>query len=285
VRYCDNRSAPLAWAPVVAEVLAAVDGAGFGPALLRGLRRVVACERGVFQLLRRDQRPWMLHTERAADPAVVRQGRAYLEGGYLLDPYYRAVLGGAGDGLHTPAEFADDALDAEDSRGWRSAHHVAFLARVSPDACLVLLLLRTRGAPGFELGEIALCRALERAVCTAMRLHWTAYAQRVVRPGHDAGDLYARVQLAVDRFGSESLTPRECEVIRLLLRGASSKAAAAKLGISPATAALHRKRAYAKLAVSCQAELFDLFIRSLAAPARDASLTRASAPLVGAASR
>jgi DNA-binding CsgD family transcriptional regulator len=58
------------------------------------------------------------------------------------------------------------------------------------------------------------------------------------------------------------LTPREGEVVRLLLRGYSTKAAAARLGIAVATTALHRKRAYIKLRVCSQAELFYLFLCS-----------------------
>ena len=51
----------------------------------------------------------------------------------------------------------------------------------------------------------------------------------------------------------ENLTPRECEVLRLLAAGCSYWQAAARLGISPHTVVSHVKNAYRKLEVHCAA--------------------------------
>ena len=51
----------------------------------------------------------------------------------------------------------------------------------------------------------------------------------------------------------ENLTPRECEVLRLLASGCSYWQAAARLGISPHTVVSHVKNAYRKLEVHCAA--------------------------------
>jgi len=53
-------------------------------------------------------------------------------------------------------------------------------------------------------------------------------------------------------------------VVQLFLHGHSTKSIAERLSISPETVKLHRKNSYAKLDVSSQAELFHLFIDSLA---------------------
>ena len=82
---------------------------------------------------------------------------------------------------------------------------------------------------------------------------------------------------ALKHFGTAYLTERESQVVHLFLHGHSTKSIAERLGISPETVKLHRKNSYAKLDVSSQAELFYLFIDSLA------SLTNYSGgdPLVG----
>ena len=79
------------------------------------------------------------------------------------------------------------------------------------------------------------------------------------------------MQAAAENFGRDVLTPRECEVVKLVLRGYSTKSISQSLGISPGTVKVHRENIYAKLDVSTQAELFNLFIRSVSAgPAQPA---------------
>jgi len=70
------------------------------------------------------------------------------------------------------------------------------------------------------------------------------------------------------------LTPRECEVVKLVLRGYSTKSVSQSLGISPGTVKVHRENIYAKLAVSSQAELFNLFIASVSTAQAVRSLSR-----------
>lgn len=250
-----------AWVRAAERLLDHADRDGFARALLGCLGELVAFDRGLLYVVRRDTPPWILYDQSGAHPARQRETRVYLEGGYLLDPYYRAFLEGA------PACFYTDAPDAANAPEWAGLQHVAFLAPVSDADCLVLLLLREEHRPLFSGAELGRYRAVQGAVGAALRLHWRSYAAtRVERrlPVPPEG-LHERVEAALDRFGAESLTPREAEVVRLLLRGSSTRAAAEQLGIAPATAALHRKRAYAKLGVRSQAQLFYHFICSLSA--------------------
>ena len=73
------------------------------------------------------------------------------------------------------------------------------------------------------------------------------------------------MQEAAANFGRKLLTPRECEAVNLVLRGYSSKSISQALGISPGTVKVHRENIYAKLGVSSQAELFNMFIASVSA--------------------
>ena len=64
-------------------------------------------------------------------------------------------------------------------------------------------------------------------------------------------------------FGSDILTQRESEVVKLILTGHSGLAISLKLGTSQATAKTHRRNVYSKFEISSQAELFSLFINFL----------------------
>ncbi len=56
----------------------------------------------------------------------------------------------------------------------------------------------------------------------------------------------------------EQLSPREAETLALVLNGRSVKQIAAEFNIGQQTAAKHRSRAYAKLQVTCAADVFRL---------------------------
>ena len=71
------------------------------------------------------------------------------------------------------------------------------------------------------------------------------------------------IDSTLDRFGAEVLTPREQEVIQLVLRGHSTESAARRLEIAENTVKRHRLQAYTKLNVRSQGELFYKFLRSV----------------------
>ena len=73
----------------------------------------------------------------------------------------------------------------------------------------------------------------------------------------------AQVDGALEKFGVDVLTPREQDVIHLVLRGHSTESAAQQLGISWNTVKRHRLAAYTKLRVGSQGELFYEFLRTI----------------------
>jgi DNA-binding CsgD family transcriptional regulator len=249
------------WLRTLSTLFACVDSTRFPAELERSLRSVVPVDRVLVYAVRREQAPLMLHGESSPDSSAARAERLYFAGGYGYDPYYRAFLAGQAGG------FCADAQGFDPSLRWQRVEHVAYLSPVSPQVGLVALLVRSRGSRVFSAAELRRLSSLEDAVVSALRLHWTTCAERRA-PARGLGgrELNHRVDAAIEEFGRSVLTPRETEVVQLLLRGNSTKAAAARLGIAVATTALHRKRTYAKLGVSSQAELFYLFLCSLSQP-------------------
>jgi len=71
---------------------------------------------------------------------------------------------------------------------------------------------------------------------------------------------------ALHRFGEDVLSPREKQVVQLVLKGHNSESVAAALEIAFDTAKRHRSHAYAKLRVSSQGELFYKFLESIGLP-------------------
>jgi DNA-binding CsgD family transcriptional regulator len=71
---------------------------------------------------------------------------------------------------------------------------------------------------------------------------------------------------ALDGLTAASLTERQREIVRLQLRGHSTKSIARMLQISPGTVRNHVKSIHLRLEVSSQRELFSMFIDQAFAP-------------------
>jgi DNA-binding CsgD family transcriptional regulator len=112
----------------------------------------------------------------------------------------------------------------------------------------------------FTDAEVQRLRDYEPLIAAAVRAEWM-HAPRADGP-RGAG-FNERLSVVFDNFGSTELTPRESEIVRLLLRGYSAKATAGLLGISTGTVMNHRRSIYAKLRIRSQAELFNLFLEAL----------------------
>jgi len=69
---------------------------------------------------------------------------------------------------------------------------------------------------------------------------------------------------AVSSFTNSGFTPRERDIVHLILGGFSNDAIARRIGISVGTVRNHRKRLYAKLDITTERELFSLFLGHLA---------------------
>ena len=96
-------------------------------------------------------------------------------------------------------------------------------------ACLALLLLTSHAVAGDDL----LIEAIQNADhATLLSLLDRKDSDVNGSRGDGSTALHHRVDTAIDEFGRAALTPREAEVVRLLLRGYSTKAAAESPGIA-----------------------------------------------------
>ncbi|MHC5347970.1 helix-turn-helix transcriptional regulator [Pseudomonas sp. A46] len=196
-----------------------------------------------------------------ADPGAGTEAMPlYLDGLYLLDPFYQACHEGLPSGFYRLEEIAPDHF--LQSEYYQSYFH----DNVLEDEVQFIALLPGRGSLSLSLGmrrrftaeESGMLAMFSGWVLALMEQHWR---QRNPVPRQD--EVASQVRDALGNFGAGVLSERELEIARLILRGYSSKAMAERLAISPETVKVHRRHLYAKLDISSQPELFSLFIQAL----------------------
>lgn len=187
----------------------------------------------------------------------------YLQGAFLLDPFYLAAHQDKRFGVFRLRDLSPTGFrDSEYYRNWyRNCGYqdeCGYLFPLKGGGFVNVALGRTRPRASFTKTHFSLLEDIAPTIETLCRAQWAEPASRGTGP-----NLRAQLHKALDAFGSSLLTERESQVINLVLHGHSTKTVAEKLSISMETVKLHRKHAYAKLEVSSQAELFYLFLDSL----------------------
>ncbi|MBI5320305.1 helix-turn-helix transcriptional regulator [Bradyrhizobium sp.] len=126
------------------------------------------------------------------------------------------------------------------------------------DTCFYVNFYRITSQGRFTREEIRRLMAISPAVSAAVARH---FQQDAAAEGDPAARLKA---LFVNAAPFSALTGREKDVCLRILSGFSSEAIAAELGISLHSALTYRKRAYDRLGISSQNELFAIALRLMA---------------------
>ena len=194
----------------------------------------------------------------------------YRDGLWLLSPLYLSARAGKRGYFHildiAPPNFADSDYYALYYRSNGVADHTGFLVESGNGTPVAISLERTPAlGPYSEADKSRLAQAGD-LVAALVRKHWP---EGLGDTEMGQTDLHERVQQVLFAFGSSLLTPRERDVVQLVLRGYPSKAVASNLGISTQTEQVHRKNIYQKLGLSSHNALFSLFFDALAQPLTD----------------
>ncbi|WP_260009088.1 LuxR family transcriptional regulator [Leisingera sp. M527] len=187
----------------------------------------------------------------------------YASGPYLLDPLYQACRNGC-----TPAAYR--LMDLAPEAFFRSEYYRAFYRKISisdeigvlvqdgAERWIIVSLARFARRQRFEAADTARLNTVFQVISAAVRRQW-GQAETAAQ-GFQQPDWEDRMQT----FGTGVLSPREREVVQLVLQGHSTPSAAAYLGIAEGTVKVHRHHAYSKLGIASQAELFSMATRHLA---------------------
>ncbi|MBW7921422.1 MAG: helix-turn-helix transcriptional regulator [Rubellimicrobium sp.] len=181
----------------------------------------------------------------------------YLEQYYRFDPFYAMWRGGCGPGVvnldHDDASrggpYIADFLGESDI-----SDEVGILLPDGGDWALGVFL--DRSGRRFDRGELALATRLF-PVFAALHAHDLARRGAVARrTGQPSAPGVAPLQPTASPEDWPELTPREVEIVTLVLRGHPPAGIAQRLGISAGTVKNHRRNIYEKLDITSERELF-----------------------------
>lgn len=245
----------------IAKAVTAVGSDQFAPAIADLCLDLFGYDSLFISVFSNSQPPRQLYSNLDSE-ASARTIGPYLNFAYLLDPFFELFKKGVGTSVVSLDECAPDDFRA-------SEYYRFFYSEIGLRNEVTIFLDAGGGASiAFSLGQRRLAGVVTAAgksiledylpVIAALSLkHW---AQASV----SEGDTDGAVTLAFEKFQASKLSVREAEIVRLMLKGHSTKSMARLLGNSPETVKVHRKRIYAKLKISSQGELFSMFLGALA---------------------
>jgi len=258
------------WHELLADVVAAQGTPAYPRVVVRALRSVVPFDFSVWFVYRGNDRPICPFDTFTPEQRVVFV-EDYQDGPYLLDPFFKICADDHDPGLYRLREIAPDRFyHSEYFRSYYRrtglAEEIAFLIDLSIGRKLVVSLMRAGTSPVFSERDMKKLRRIEPVIHAATRAQWRSDSDlrdHYVDDVGDPSDMASPVASAFDSFGKGVLTPRECEIVRMVLRGHSSESIGRHCGIKTGTVKIHRKNIYAKLGISSQPELFSLFISQI----------------------
>ncbi|MCF8480282.1 MAG: LuxR C-terminal-related transcriptional regulator [Rhodospirillum sp.] len=189
----------------------------------------------------------------------------YETGPYLLDPLYIACKSGRNPGIYRTLDLAPEAFFRSEYfrafyRNIRIRDEAGVLIRLEDGEWIIVSLALSQRKAGFPSADLDRLKALFPILSAAVERTWSD------QEGKDPPGLQRSLEDSFETFGADVLSPRQGEIVRLILQGHSTPSAAAYLGISEGTVKVHRHNAYAKLGVSSQAELFSMATRYFTMP-------------------
>jgi DNA-binding CsgD family transcriptional regulator len=240
-----------------------LDDKQFWHALIDLLRKVVHVDNWVVMVFWPNGTPQLIAEIPARAPHD-ELFKGYLNSVYLLDPFYQFSLGAISPGVYCLDEVAPDHFrETEYFRRYFSVNvledEVQLLAPLPAGGTLSVSLGSERRFSSTEIGTLCLYGAwLLPLMCHALSAQ-TALLPPPVSSSAQS-DRRLHFEQALRKRSNASLTQREIDVALMILAGHSTKNMARLLGVSPATAKVHRRNLYRKLNISSQSTLFLLIM-------------------------
>ena len=193
----------------------------------------------------------------------------YVDFAYLLDPIYDRFLSGS---LPSYCLMRDSAPDDFFSSEYYEKYYgrlgiqdeFYFNVVMDPDTMVHLTFTRVNNQTPFTKPALNLLRSLEPIVRWMVEDYWQDFAAPHKDSAGQKQEAHNAVMHAFDTFGASVLTPRERQIVQLMLKGFSDKSTARILEISPGTVRNHKKSVFTKLEVTSQGQVFGLFLDALA---------------------
>lgn len=250
------------------KILASVIENNFNSAaiaeLLKGLEHLIHGSSGLITIFPAHQPPQTTHHRLLANENPIFQIDPYDSGAYLLDPFYRIAIDEKAEGAFTIKDISPEGFEESEYynlfyKKLGFSDEICLLFQFDDDCIIIISLVKHINEEPFRACDIKQLNNVYPLV-KSMLTEWRKY---LIQP--ETPNLEYQLENALVKFGSSTLTPREGEILHLILHGYSIKNIAEKLENSLETIKHHRKKIYIKLDVNSQSELFYLFIASLKA--------------------
>jgi DNA-binding CsgD family transcriptional regulator len=239
-----------------AAAVIALGRAAFASELLAALNRAVAVDHVCLMRVVGRERPPVLESASWRGGAHVAEvQRAYLNGLYRYDPNMSLALR-SGVAVLRLQRDAIARADYRESCFARAGLLERLTVAAADEGQLVLLnLYRHEPSGPFAAEEIAAIDQLSRFLAALAIKHVGALG--MLLRSRERGDRIAALAARLHALDGR-LTLRERDVLSRVMLGVTSEGIALDLGIGLNTVLTYRKRAYARLGVTSQAELFSL---------------------------
>lgn len=241
-----------------ARTVAALGTGSFASELVTALNRIVPVDHVCLMRFEDATRPPVLESASwRGGERVAEVQRAYLSGLYRHDPNL-SVAAQPGAQVLVLHLFRDKLANADYRETcYRRVGLLERLSVVIPGAgtLVALNLYRLESNSAFSSEEVKVIEDLAQFLA-ALAVKQSSMLRTLLRSrdrGDRIGALLARLQALDGR-----LTARERDVLARILVGMSSEGIALDLGIGLNTVLTYRKRAYGRLRITSQAELFSL---------------------------
>jgi DNA-binding CsgD family transcriptional regulator len=253
------------WNRDLASAIAALGRDEFFPALIAAVRERVQIAYPQVWLYHRDLPPSVLYHEIPPE-AISAQIDAYMEGPYREDPFFQASINRPKNRIYllsrlTAGRLEESSYYLDYYSDTGTVDEAIFLSQLKGGSVINLSMMRLPGQGPFSDEEYQLLYSLADPISEALRIHseFDAFAvKNLIQPGIDH-----QIDLAFRTFGASLLSPREKDVLELMLRGYGTDTSASRLSIARETVRRHRKSIYRKLDVSSQTDLFSLFLNAM----------------------
>jgi DNA-binding CsgD family transcriptional regulator len=267
------------WHDQISGVIAAQNTDKFPAVLVKALRSVVPFDNSVIFGYQNQEIPICLYNTFNPQQHVVFVAD-YQAGPYLLDPFFKVCNEKITPGLYRLRNIAPDRFYHSEYyhsyyRRTGLSEEIGFIISLPDENMLTISLMRAGTSPQFSDRDMAKLRRTEPVIHALVAHHWTNLATEhadIISSNNQDPAIGIHITSSFESFGKNILTPREREVVSMVLRGHSSDSIGQQFGISTGTVKIHRKNLYAKLDISSQSELFSLFISHLTNASNSASI-------------
>lgn len=253
------------WNRDISRAIAALGTEQFFPTLIEAIHGQVRIDYPQIWLYHRELPPKILY-HGIPGHAVANQIDRYLEGPYREDPFYQTSMHQPRSKIYRLARVAMGKL--HDSDYYRNYYadtgtcdEAVYLAKLQAGNVINLSIMRLADRAPFTDQEYETLYLLAEPVSELLKSHTEHNdfaATHLIQPGIDH-----QIDLAFRTFGASLLSPREKDVLELMLRGYGTDISAERLDIAVETVRRHRKSIYRKLDVSSQTDLFSLFLNAM----------------------